>query len=93
MMVLAAISSQRSIPPQFAFNQAAGKGFLQNPDAARVEDEFDVHTLAASLSTSAFPFQHARILAFQRFEAAGSGDFSPLWWGRNPTGCRDIPAA
>jgi hypothetical protein len=28
MMVLAAIISQRSIPPQFAFNQAAGKGFL-----------------------------------------------------------------
>jgi len=26
-------------------------------------------------------------------EAAGSGDFSPLWSGQNPTGCRDVPAA
>jgi nitronate monooxygenase len=26
-------------------------------------------------------------------EAAGSGDFSPLWSGQNPTGCIDAPAA
>lgn len=26
-------------------------------------------------------------------EAAGSGDFSPLWCGQNPSGCRDAPAA
>lgn len=26
-------------------------------------------------------------------EAAGSGDFSPLWSGQNPTGCRAISAA
>jgi len=25
-------------------------------------------------------------------EAAGSGDFSPLWSGQNATGCREIPA-
>jgi nitronate monooxygenase len=26
-------------------------------------------------------------------EAAGSGDFSPLWLGQNSSGCREIPAA
>jgi len=26
-------------------------------------------------------------------EAAGSGDFSPLWSGQNATGCRELPAA
>ena len=26
-------------------------------------------------------------------EASGSGDFSPLWSGQNPSGCRPIPAA
>jgi nitronate monooxygenase len=26
-------------------------------------------------------------------EAAGSGDFSPLWSGQNATGCREAPAA
>jgi len=26
-------------------------------------------------------------------EAAGNGDFSPLWSGQNPSGCRPIPAA
>jgi nitronate monooxygenase len=26
-------------------------------------------------------------------EAKGSGDFSPLWSGQNPSGCREIPAA
>lgn len=25
--------------------------------------------------------------------AQGKGDFSPLWTGQNPTGCREIPAA
>lgn len=28
-----------------------------------------------------------------RAEAAGSGDFSPLWAGQNVTGCRAVPAA
>ncbi|MCK6389086.1 MAG: nitronate monooxygenase, partial [Zoogloea sp.] len=26
-------------------------------------------------------------------EAAGSGDFSPLWCGQNASGCRAVPAA
>ena len=26
-------------------------------------------------------------------ESKGSGDFSPLWSGQNPSGCREIPAA
>jgi nitronate monooxygenase len=25
-------------------------------------------------------------------ESAGSGDFSPLWSGQNPRGCKEIPA-
>ena len=29
----------------------------------------------------------------RRAEAAGSGDFSPLWSGQNNSGCREIPAA
>ena len=28
-----------------------------------------------------------------RAESLGRGDFSPLWAGQNPTGCREIPAA
>ena len=28
-----------------------------------------------------------------RAETRGSGDFSPLWSGQNPTGCKEIPAA
>jgi nitronate monooxygenase len=28
-----------------------------------------------------------------RAEAAGSGDFSPLWAGQNLRGCKDVPAA
>jgi nitronate monooxygenase len=28
-----------------------------------------------------------------RAESQGRGDFSPLWCGQNPTGCREIPAA
>ncbi|KRD39876.1 2-nitropropane dioxygenase [Lysobacter sp. Root916] len=27
-----------------------------------------------------------------RAEALGSGDFSPLWSGQNPSGCREVPA-
>jgi nitronate monooxygenase len=27
------------------------------------------------------------------WEAKGSGDFSPLWSGQNPSGCREVPAA
>lgn len=26
-------------------------------------------------------------------ERSGSGDFSPLWAGQNPRGCREVPAA
>ena len=26
-------------------------------------------------------------------ESLGSDDFSPLWCGQNPTGCKEIPAA
>jgi nitronate monooxygenase len=28
-----------------------------------------------------------------RAEAQGSGDFSPLWSGQNPSGCKEVPAA
>jgi nitronate monooxygenase len=42
----------------------------------------------------AFPLAAAAIAPLRaRAEAAGSGDFSPLWSGQNATGCREVPAA
>jgi nitronate monooxygenase len=38
------------------------------------------------------PISHFSVPAFQRFQAAGSASFSPLWSGQNPTGCREIAA-
>lgn len=41
-----------------------------------------------------FPLATAAITPLRsQAEAQGSGDFSPLWSGQNPTGCREIPAA
>src|SRR5258708_799496 len=43
---------------------------------------------------TAFPLATSAIVALRaKAEAAGSGDFSPLWSGQNATGCREIPAA
>lgn len=42
----------------------------------------------------AFPLATSAIVPLRaKAEAAGSGDFSPLWSGQNATGCREIPAA
>ena len=42
----------------------------------------------------AFPLAAAAMAPLRaRAEAGGSGDFSPLWSGQNPTGCKEIPAA
>jgi nitronate monooxygenase len=41
-----------------------------------------------------FPLATAAVLPLrQAAEARGSGDFSPLWAGRNVSGCKPIPAA
>jgi nitronate monooxygenase len=41
-----------------------------------------------------FPLAAAAVAALRaKAEAAGSGDFSPLWAGQNVSGCREIPAA
>ena len=41
----------------------------------------------------AFPLATAAIAPLRaKAEAAGSGDFSPLWSGQNAAGCREIPA-
>lgn len=41
-----------------------------------------------------FPGAAAAVLPLRvAAEARGSGDFSPLWCGQNPTGCQAIPAA
>jgi nitronate monooxygenase len=41
-----------------------------------------------------FPLATAAIAPLRaKAEAKGSGDFSPLWSGQNPTGCKEIPAA
>lgn len=42
----------------------------------------------------AFPLATASLLPLRaKAEAAGSGDFSPLWCGQNPEGCREVGAA
>ncbi len=42
----------------------------------------------------AFPLATAAVAPLRaRAEAAGSGDFSPLWAGQNTSGCRRVPAA
>ena len=41
----------------------------------------------------AFPLATSAIAPLRaRAEAAGSGDFSPLWSGQNASGCREMPA-
>jgi nitronate monooxygenase len=45
-------------------------------------------------ATPAFPLATAAIAPLRaKAEAAGSGDFSPLWAGQNASGCRIVPAA
>jgi nitronate monooxygenase len=47
-----------------------------------------------SVVAPAFPLATSAIVPLRaRAEAAGSGDFTPLWSGQNPTGCKEIPAA
>jgi len=42
----------------------------------------------------AFPLAAAAVAPLRaKAEAAGSGEFSPLWAGQNATGCRSVPAA
>lgn len=42
----------------------------------------------------AFPLATGAIAPLRaKAESRGSGDFSPLWCGQNPEGCRDVPAA
>jgi nitronate monooxygenase len=42
----------------------------------------------------AFPLAAAAVAPLRaRAEAQGSGDFSPLWSGQNPSGCKEVPAA
>ena len=42
----------------------------------------------------AFPFATSAIAPLRaKAESRGSGDFSPLWSGQNPSGCREIAAA
>ncbi len=42
----------------------------------------------------AFPLAAAAMAPLRaKAEAAGSGDFSPLWSGQNPTGCKEVAAA
>jgi nitronate monooxygenase len=42
----------------------------------------------------AFPLAASAMTPLRaKAEAQGSGDFSPLWCGQNPDGCKEIPAA
>ena len=46
-----------------------------------------------SPAAPAFPLATSAIAPLRaKAEAAGSGDFSPLWSGQNASGCREIPA-
>ncbi len=46
-----------------------------------------------SASVPAFPLAGAAVAPIRaKAEAQNSGDFSPLWCGQNPTGCKEIPA-
>jgi nitronate monooxygenase len=46
-----------------------------------------------SPAAPAFPLAAAAVAPLRaRAESQGSGDFSPLWSGQNPSGCREIPA-
>ena len=47
-----------------------------------------------SAAAPAFPLAAAALAPLRaEAERRGSGDFSPLWSGQNPSGCRQIPAA
>ena len=47
-----------------------------------------------SAETPDFPMASTAIAPLRaEAESRGSGDFSPLWSGQNPTGCKEIPAA
>src|SRR5688500_13325240 len=47
-----------------------------------------------SAAAPAFPLATSAIAPLRaKAEAAGRGDFSPLWSGQNATGCREVPAA
>ncbi len=47
-----------------------------------------------SAAPPAFPLAATAIAPLRaRAEGKGSGDFSPLWCGQNPGGCKEIPAA
>ena len=47
-----------------------------------------------SSAPPAFPLATSAIAPLRaRAEAAGSGDFSPLWSGQNASGCKAVPAA
>jgi nitronate monooxygenase len=47
-----------------------------------------------SVKPPAFPLATAAIAPLRaKAEGQGSGDFSPLWSGQNPGGCKEIPAA
>ena len=46
-----------------------------------------------SSQAPAFPLAATAIAPLRaKSERAGSGDFSPLWCGQNPSGCKEIPA-
>jgi len=47
-----------------------------------------------SAATPAFPLATTAVAPLRaRAESQGSRDFSPLWSGQNPSGCKEVPAA
>jgi nitronate monooxygenase len=53
-----------------------------------------IRELGPMTATPEFPLATTGITPIRaKAESKGSGDFSPLWSGQNPSGCREIPAA
>jgi nitronate monooxygenase len=62
--------------------------------ARAIVNRFVAEVGPMSADVPAFPRATAAVLPLRASaESHGSPDFSPLWSGQNPTGCREIPAA
>lgn len=83
-----ALLAQRPPPPTAVTNVLTGRparGFLNHA----MRQWGPMNDLAPAFPTAASAMAPLR----QAAEAKGRGDYSPLWAGQNPSGCREIPAA
>jgi nitronate monooxygenase len=82
-----ALSSQR------ALHTALTNVFTGRP-ARAIVNRLIAEVGPMSPAAPAFPLAAAAVMPLRsKAESQGSGDFSPLWSGQNPSGCKNIPAA